>query len=139
VSFFDLIKKICNSREHIKNYMDVNYASSIESGLELAEKLLTGWAQNITSQADIVQNRSIKIFALRMTQCGPLMTRCSILEAQPMRLCAGPWPVGAPLTRGKGGRARGGPVEVAPSEAGREAGSGSIEGAGTYFKSVKSV
>jgi hypothetical protein len=51
--------KCCNDRDHVKNYTEADYANDIEAGLELAEDLLTGWAQNIASRADIINFRSV--------------------------------------------------------------------------------
>jgi hypothetical protein len=54
-----IVAKCCPDREHIKNYTETDYSQDIESGLELAEDLLTGWSQNITSRADIINFRSV--------------------------------------------------------------------------------
>jgi hypothetical protein len=51
--------KCCPDREHIKNYTDTDYSQDIETGLELAEDLLTGWSQNITSRANILNFCSV--------------------------------------------------------------------------------
>jgi hypothetical protein len=51
--------KCCNDRNHVKNYTEADYSNYIESGIELAEDLLTGWAKNITSRADIMNFRSV--------------------------------------------------------------------------------
>jgi hypothetical protein len=179
--------KCCNDRDHVRNYTEADYAHDIEAGLELAEDLLTGWAQNIASRADIINFRSVaddpeqllqdlrieddlfwaeedpvhciaKVYSAMAGSLTSLLnsgedegegepaTKRQRLESvviqrsgsatnAALRRSTASWSTGSlPPSQGRGGRARTVLTEVVPSEAGREAGSGPMEGAEAVFK-----
>jgi hypothetical protein len=53
-----IFTKCCNDPSHVKNYTEPDYISDIEAGLEMTEDLVTGWTQNCTARADIINFRS---------------------------------------------------------------------------------
>jgi hypothetical protein len=53
-----IFTKWCNDLSHVKNYTEPDYISDIEAGLEMTEDLVTGWTQNCTTRADIINFRS---------------------------------------------------------------------------------
>jgi hypothetical protein len=53
-----IFTKCCNDPTHVKNYTEPDYISDIEAGMEMTEDLVTGWTQNCTNRADIINFRS---------------------------------------------------------------------------------
>jgi hypothetical protein len=54
-----VLGKCCDTAGHISNIAEPEFVQDLDSNLELIEDLLTGWAQNITDRADILNFRTV--------------------------------------------------------------------------------
>jgi hypothetical protein len=54
-----VLGKCCNLAGHVSNFPEPEFVPDLDSNLELIEDLLTGWAQNITDRADILNFRTV--------------------------------------------------------------------------------